>query len=382
MRSIEGVGEESPTPLPSHEHHSIVSLPTAPPPLPITVGMLSGATAGLVTSVLFQPLDLVKTRLQVTTAAAAAAAAPHTSAPTSASASVFNATTTIGSTISSSNSSGTPKNTATTMNTTSLSTFGVIRSVVGNEGVFALWRGLGASIARMVPGIALYFGTLSQLEAALASRRRIVGEENLAVTAPVPWRDTFAAGLAARTLSGLALLPVTVAKARLESGLYSYKGLGSALTSIARSEGVRGLYSGLGVTLIRDVPFSGLFVVTYRSLQSLTRDRSSLLPSSGGFVIITNAACGLGAGALTSMLTQPMDVVKTRLQTRAVSGGGGGGGDAIEGTLAAIRATYRAEGTRGFMVGLVARGTRRSLVAAVSWALYEHLNPLYTRILA
>lgn len=48
-----------------------------------------------------------------------------------------------------------------------------------------------------------------------------------------------------------------------QSGMFQYGGVMKALRSIYLSEGTRGLYSGLLATLVRDAPFSGLYLLFY-----------------------------------------------------------------------------------------------------------------------
>lgn len=156
---------------------------------------------------------------------------------------------------------------------------------------------------------------------------------------------------------------MTVVKARLESGLFAYGGLASGLRTISQREGARGLFSGISVTLLRDAPFSGLFVVVYRRVQALLGAESSR-PS-----LPVNAAAGVVAGATSSLLTQPLDVVKTHLQTSDRPA-----------TLRAMRTLLRERGLGSLMTGIVPRSTRRTLVAAVSWAVYEHLGPVYEQM--
>lgn len=59
---------------------------------------------------------------------------------------------------------------------------------------------------------------------------------------------------------------------RYESGVYKYNSLGGALKAIYRAEGLRGLSCGLGPTLARDAPFSGLYLMFYtQSKQSVPK---------------------------------------------------------------------------------------------------------------
>jgi solute carrier family 25, member 38 len=85
-----------------------------------------------------------------------------------------------------------------------------------------------------------------------------------------------------------------------------------ALRSMTRAEGARGLTAGVLPTLLRDVPFSGIYLMFYVRLKQAAL-------SSGGSAPLANReavhfVCGLLAGALASLVTQPADVVKTRMQ--------------------------------------------------------------------
>merc|ERR1719369_1644346 len=115
-------------------------------------------------------------------------------------------------------------------------------------------------------------------------------------------------GAAARTFAATTMIPFTVVKTRFESDRFHYRGVLSAVSSILRSEGARGLSRGLLPTLVRDVPFSGLYLAFYEALKSCS---SSCFPSNSSS---SHLLSGLGAGFLASLITQPADVVKTAMQ--------------------------------------------------------------------
>jgi len=309
--------------------------PTARPARPVGVAVLSGASAGLVSALLFQPLDLVKTRMQV-------AASLH-----------YDATIAAG---------------ATTARRPLPGTTATLRHIAHVEGPAALWTGLGASVIRLGSGIGLYFGTLTLIESALAVR--VAPASDATVVAIGPAWQSFAVGTGARCLSGLVVLPVTVVKARLESGLYhDYGGFVSGLRTMAQREGSRGLFAGLAVTLLRDAPSSGVFYVIFRRMQAVTgSDAPTTSPAAR---LALNACSGVVAGATTSLMTQPLDVVKTQMQTRT-------DGRSLAASFAGI---VRQQGVAGLMAGFVPRASRRTLLAAVSWTVYEYLNPVYRNLL-
>lgn len=55
----------------------------------------------------------------------------------------------------------------------------------------------------------------------------------------------------------------------LQSGRYGYESIYTALRSIYRSEGHRGLFSGLTATLLRDAPFSGIYLMFYNQTKNI-----------------------------------------------------------------------------------------------------------------
>jgi hypothetical protein len=80
---------------------------------------------------------------------------------------------------------------------------------------------------------------------------------------------------------------------------------------IAKDEKLPGLFRGVVPTLLRDGPFSGLYYLSYTRLKSLLREQHSLdgIPSQA-----KNFGAGIVAGAFSSLLTNPFDVVRTRMQ--------------------------------------------------------------------
>ena len=86
------------------------------------------------------------------------------------------------------------------------------------------------------------------------------------------WIDIFNLvflGMTARCVAGCAMIPITVLKTRFESGQYNYTKMSSALLDIYCREGFRGLCCGLTPTLVRDAPYSGLYLMFYTQLKQI-----------------------------------------------------------------------------------------------------------------
>lgn len=75
---------------------------------------------------------------------------------------------------------------------------------------------------------------------------------------------------------------------------------------------------------------------------------------------LTKFGCGVGAGVLASLVTQPADVIKTRLQLNSNTT-----------VVAVIREMAVKEGVTGFFRGGVPRMLRRTMMAALAWTVYE-----------
>jgi len=265
---------------------------------PISKAFLAGSFSGTCSTLLFQPLDLIKTKMQ--------------------------------------------------KETSRKSLMGITKDIVRTEQLPGLWRGLKPSLARTVPGVGLYFASLHGI------RSKFKIEKSSPVASMVT-------GASARCLAGAVMMPFTILKVRWEAGLIDGdKRMMSGLLNIYRKEGILGFTRGVLPTLARDAPFSGLYLMFYDSLKkgaSTFGDQLPLGPSS------THLLCGVGAGCLASMVTQPADVIKTKIQL--------GDPSSKMNVWKATSVIYRVEGAIGFMKGLGPRMLRRSMMAALAWTVYE-----------
>ncbi|XP_015784732.1 mitochondrial glycine transporter [Tetranychus urticae] len=268
-----------------------------------------GSLSGTCSTLLFQPLDLVKTRMQ------------------SQSSIVLN-------------QHGKTKK---------LGMFQVMVQVVKKERLPGLWKGTIPSLIRCVPGVGIYFGTLDYLSIKLLKNPK----------QPKPI-EAMLLGFTARTVTVITLLPVTVIKTRYESGLFSYANVWIAIQNIYQSEGFKGSFRGLLPTLFRDVPFSGLYYLCYSQLkQTLVNGKQNspeLLPRS-----FKTFVCGLIAGLFASTVTHPADVVKTRIQIEP---------QRYFSISQTIKIIYK---DGDVFRGLTPRIIRRTLMTALTWTIFEFL---------
>ncbi|KAL4933930.1 putative mitochondrial carrier protein [Aspergillus undulatus] len=301
----------------------------------------AGLLSGLTSSILLQPADLLKTRVQQS----------HHHAPL-------------------------------------LST---VKTILSSENpIRNLWRGTLPSALRTGFGSALYFTSLNTLRQSLATPPAILANSTLSSspqsssssTSALPKLSNtanLATGAAARVAAGFVMMPVTVLKVRYESDYYAYRSLLTAGRDIVRTEGVRGLFAGFGATAARDAPYAGLYVLFYeqlkRYLASATTTTSSSTtsntstpgtnqpsrsPSSSSINFFSG---GLAAGFATA-ITNPFDAVKTRLQLMPSKYGN---------MMRAVRLMVSEDGVRSLFGGLGLRIGRKALSSALAWTVYEEL---------
>lgn len=132
----------------------------------------------------------------------------------------------------------------------------------------------------------------------------------------------FSAGLLADLAAAPAYVPSEVLKTRLQlqgrynnpyfnSG-YNYRSTIDAARTIARTEGYSALFHGYKATLCRDLPFSALQFAFYEE----ERDWAKKYMGTNNIGLPLEIATAATAGGMAGVITTPLDVVKTRIQTQ------------------------------------------------------------------
>jgi hypothetical protein len=131
---------------------------------------------------------------------------------------------------------------------------------------------------------------------------------------------------------------------------------------VLKEEGVAGLFRGLGPTVARNSGTVGVRFVLYDHAVTMLRARSGG-EKQGWHALVS----GAGVGAVTTIVNNPIDVIKSRMQV----GGGGTGARIYAGTFDCVRSLLREEGPRAFMQGVTARTIKVSVGQAVIFSSYE-----------
>ncbi|XP_026884606.2 mitochondrial glutamate carrier 2 [Electrophorus electricus] len=137
----------------------------------------------------------------------------------------------------------------------------------------------------------------------------------------------------------------------------TYRPSGLSITlELLRTKGFKGLYRGIGATLLRDIPFSMIYFPLFAKLNAVGRkgDLHGNLRDRASFLQSFMAGCA--AGSVAAVTVTPLDVIKTRIQTLQK----GVGEDSYRGIIDCTRRILSREGLLAFLKG----ATCRALVIA------------------
>ena len=192
--------------------------------------------------------------------------------------------------------------------------FDAFSKTLKNEGLFGFWKGAASPLV----GVAARHGSLffgyGHAVRYFRERDRLRPGELLPIYKV--WISGAVAGFTASFVEG----PVDLVKSKMQ---IQYKGRGGVRDTfrtaydIVKSYGVRGIYQGLGATMIRNVPANSLYFAVYQYLRRKWTTERTL--SDGRVVKYVSPLATLTAGGLGGIvywtLCYPMDVNKSKMQT-------------------------------------------------------------------
>jgi hypothetical protein len=116
--------------------------------------------------------------------------------------------------------------------------------------------------------------------------------------------------------------PIIIIKTRLEVvGFNEYNSISDACRKIYIQEGILGFWTGLKVSLIRDVPFSGVFYPIYNLFKKelvLIYDMQNKNQSESNSerlrkLAIISSIASFSANIASCTITHPLDLIRTRI---------------------------------------------------------------------
>lgn len=242
-----------------------------------------------------------------------------------------------------------------------------ISKIASTEGIYSLWRGVSSVVLGAGPAHAIYFSVFEASKTLLVNRltnsnsHKLVTDENHPLIAS-------GAGTAATTASDALMTPFDVLKQRMQaSSQYrltettSVKLLQVA-SDIYKKEGFSAFYISYPTTLFTNIPFAALNFGFYEY-------SSSLLNPDNLYSPYLHCVSGGIAGGIAAAITNPLDCIKTALQTKGITKNENM--KHVTGFKTATRALFKESGMSAFTRGLKPRIIFNVPSTAISWTAYE-----------
>ncbi len=183
---------------------------------------------------------------------------------------------------------------------------GGIGALIKAGGGRALYAGVWGNLLGVAPASAIFMAVYEPVKQYVTAQ----------VSPDQSFLGPLAAGVAAGLASSFVRVPTEVVKTRMQTG--EFRHAFTALRTIIAKEGARGIFAGYGSFLLRDLPFDAIEFVAYEQLKKnyktlVLDDERDLNPGE-------HSIFGAAAGAVTGLVTTPLDVLKTRLMIQGSTG--------------------------------------------------------------
>ncbi|XP_028850706.1 mitochondrial carnitine/acylcarnitine carrier protein-like isoform X2 [Denticeps clupeoides] len=187
-------------------------------------------------------------------------------------------------------------------------TYDCFRKTVSKEGFRGLYKGMGAPLAGVAPMMAISFFGYG------------LGKQLLQPEPSIPhtYTQIYLSGTLAGVFTTVIVAPGERIKCLLQvqaaSGQLKYSGPVDCAVQLYKEQGLRSVYKGTILTLLRDVPSTGVYFLTYEYLKHLlTHEGESVHQLSTPKILLAGGT----AGILNWMVALPPDVLKSNFQTAA-----------------------------------------------------------------
>lgn len=232
-------------------------------------------------------------------------------------------------------------------------------------GFRGFFRGVTAMALGAGPSHAIYFAVYENL-------RVVMGAD---APGHHPLANGVAGGLGTMVGDGI-FAPMDTVKQRLQVHDSPYRNVPDVMIRMVREEGVGSLFASYRTTLLMNVPFTIAQFGSYNSFKEIV-GANDFNPGSAESVA-AHWMCGGASGAIAAVLTNPLDVIRTAIQTQGLQGR-----LTPETRYTSIlevgREIIARDGVKGMARGWLPRMLYHMPGAAICWTTYEYMKDLFER---
>ena len=165
-------------------------------------------------------------------------------------------------------------------------------------------------------------------------------------------------------------VPQEVLKQRLVTNIYP--NFRTAVKTIFTTEGITGFYTGWAPTVARNLPYVVITFTTFNHWKTSYIRRQEELGLDTTLDTKTAMKFGVGAALIGTLVTQPIDVVKTRMMTQAASNL-----TPYPNAFACVKDIIATEGIGNFGKGLIPRACYIGPLWALQFSLNEKIGKYF-----
>jgi solute carrier family 25 (adenine nucleotide translocator) protein 4/5/6/31 len=239
--------------------------------------------------------------------------------------------------------------------------------VSSEQGVKAFWRGNMTNIIRYFPTQAFNFAFKDTIKLMFPK-----------VDKNKDFAKFFLINMASGGLAGAGSLmivyPLDYARTRLASdvgaGKQQFNGLMDCLSKTVKSQGVKGLYNGIGVSIMGIIPYRGAYFGLFDTLSGFNpyqKDTNSFLRAGSKF------GCAQVSAISAGYASYPFDTIRRRLQMQSEKPKEEW---IYKGTVDCFTKILRDEGTTALFKGAAANALR-TVGAAMVLVLYSEITAVF-----
>lgn len=274
----------------------------------------SAGTAAVLTVTGIHPIDVVKTRLQV---------------------------------------SGDGTNGA--RNYKSLGIGGTIGVIAKEEGISAFWKGIQPAWLREASYTSLRIGLYGPIK------------HTFGVKSDSPFLMKFGAGSLAGALGSIAGNPFDVLKTKMMVAEGKEPpSFGQAISRIFNNQGMKGFYRGIQANVMRAMVLNGTKMGCYDQIKTIIV-KSGYVPSG----MPTHFLSAFGAGFFMAITVSPFDMVRTRLMNQPIDV------KVYSGFVDCVVKIVAKDGVRGLYAGFIPIWARFAPTTCLQLVIFEQIKPIF-----
>ncbi|WIA37876.1 hypothetical protein OEZ86_014723 [Tetradesmus obliquus] len=260
---------------------------------------------------------------------------------------------------------------------------GMVRTaaaILRQEGVLALWKGWLPGVTRGILYGGLRLGLYNPIKEALAAHQQqaavsihssssssqpssIHSSNSSSSSSSSPSSavsNKLLAGVASGSLAAALLSPTELIKVRLQAPRSAYSSASAAVAAVVAADGVKGLWKGATPGVVRAAVLTASQCVTYDEVKGRLMAATGWRDSAA-----THLATAMITGVVSTTATNPVDVIKTHMFV---------GGRKHAGPLSCAASLYAAHGLAGFWRGWLANYARLGPQTVVTFLVVEQLR--------